>query len=201
MRLDDLNKLWETAAPRPIAPEMSFDGDFLVLGAQTRLAKAGAALDEPRLIALLAAAHGRPIAASPLRHVQRALEKKRDADLVLALIHLALSGLTKIRDPKEGARRLCLPDALISGGVDSASILRKLGIGDHDSLDKYSPDQPRVPAGNGRASGQWTNGDWTAEAPDDRQTPGSGVQVADASSTRGHEVMSDATLIAYALGP
>jgi hypothetical protein len=33
------NKRWEAASARPITQAMSFDGDFLVLGAQTCLAK------------------------------------------------------------------------------------------------------------------------------------------------------------------
>jgi hypothetical protein len=79
MRLDELSKSWEAAAAHPITPEMSFDGDFLVLGAQTRLAKVGAALDEARLAALLIAAHGRPIAASSLRHFNAAWRRSETA--------------------------------------------------------------------------------------------------------------------------
>lgn len=43
MRLDELSKSWEAAAAQRVTPEMSFSGDFLVLGAETRLAKVGAA--------------------------------------------------------------------------------------------------------------------------------------------------------------
>ncbi|RBP15871.1 hypothetical protein DFR50_107141 [Roseiarcus fermentans] len=42
MRLDDVNKAWRAAAARPIARELTFDGDSLVFGARTRLAKVGA---------------------------------------------------------------------------------------------------------------------------------------------------------------
>ena len=52
---DELNKRWEAAAER-IAAEVTFDDVFLVLGAQRRLAKVGASVDEARLGALLAAA-------------------------------------------------------------------------------------------------------------------------------------------------
>ena len=48
---------------------MIFEDGFLVLGAGTRLAKVGAALDEARFIALLAAAHGRPVSASSLHYM------------------------------------------------------------------------------------------------------------------------------------
>lgn len=175
--VDELNKRWETTAARPIAPEMSFDGDCLVLGAQTRLAKVDKATsnstspassaETARLFALLAAAHGRPIGASSLMHIERALEKKRDGDLVLALIHLALSGAAKLRDPKEDARRLFLADALMNNGVAPSVIVKGLGFDPSppdEALDKYSPDQPRVPAGN-TDGGQWTQADSAPAAP------------------------------------
>ncbi len=42
------------------------------------------------------------------------------------------------------------PRALMKGlGLDPAAL---------DGLEKYNPDQPRVPAGNGRANGQWGSG-------------------------------------------
>jgi hypothetical protein len=158
MRLDELSKSWEAAAAHPITPEMSFDGDFPVLGAQTRLAKVGAALDEARLAALLIAAHGRPIAASSLRHVQHGLEKKRDGEVILALIHLALSGLAKLREPKEDARRLFMADALMKQGVDPIAVAKGILSLADGALEKYNPDQPRVPADN-PDGGQWTTQD------------------------------------------
>ena len=159
--VDELTKRWNDGPARPIAPDISFDGDFLVLGAGTRLAKVGAPLDAPRLAALLAA-HGRPVAASSMRHIRHALEKKRDGDLVLALVHLALSGVAKLQDTGEDARRSFLADALVSDGVDRVDIVNGFGLEPtplDQALDKYSPDQPRVPAGNSEG-GQWTSGDW-----------------------------------------
>jgi hypothetical protein len=193
MGVEELNKRWEAVAERHISSEMSFDGDLLVLGARTRLAKVGVELDELRLTALLAAAHGRSVAWPSLRHIQRALEKKRDGDLVLALIHLALSGTAKLEDPKEDARRLFLADALLSDGVEPKVILKGLGLDPRpldQGLDKYNPDQPRVPAGN-PDGGQWTSEDWAGASNPQPQRP-KGVEVADASATRGREVRSDA---------
>jgi len=190
---EELSKRWETAA-RDIAPGMSFDGDFLVFGAQTRLAKVGAPLDEPRLIALLAAAHGRPIGTSSLRHVRRALEKNGEGDLILALVHLALSGVAKLRDPKEDSRRLFLADALMSEGVEPSVIILGLGVEPpslEGALDKYNPDQPRGPVGNPNG-GQWTTGDGEDVASGSRLPRTSGVQMADGSAARGHEVRTDA---------
>jgi hypothetical protein len=49
------------------------------------------------------------------------------------------------------------PRALMKGlGLDCAAL---------DGLEKYNPDQPRVPAGNGRASGQWGSGGGASGAP------------------------------------
>jgi hypothetical protein len=74
MRIEDVAKRWdEHAAKHPIVPEMTFADGFLVLGAGTRLAEVGAPLDELSLVARLVAAHRRPIEASPLRHIRRAL--------------------------------------------------------------------------------------------------------------------------------
>jgi hypothetical protein len=138
-------------ATHPIAAEMAFADGFLALGAGTRLAKLDAPVDEPRLAALLTAAHGGPIAASRLTHVRRAVETWREGNRALALTHLALSRLAKLADPIEGARWLSLAEALMDAGVLPEIIARELanaGIGAHPPAAKYSPDQPRVPAGN-----------------------------------------------------
>ena len=87
-------------------------------------------------------------------------------------------------------------DALIEAGVDPSDIVKGLGLGPMPlpgALDKYNPDQPRVPAGNGLMSGQWTSREFirTADRLDDERALG--VQVADASDIRGHEVRTDAT--------
>jgi hypothetical protein len=83
----------------------------------------------------------------------------------------------------------------MKAGVPPATILAALGEpptqGDLDRA--YNPDQPRVPAGNGRPSGQWTSGDSAGQVSDDRSARASGDQVADSSSTQGHEVRSDAS--------
>ena len=202
--LDDLNKFWEAASARPIAPEMSFDGDCLVLGAQTRLTKIERPPQirlrrppRPRQRGLPHCSRRRTDARSRLRrcrHIQCALEKKRDGDLVLALIHLALSGVAKLRDPKEDARRLFLADALMSEGVDPSVIVKGLGFDPSppdEALDKYSPDQPRVPAGD-PDGGQWTSGDWEGGSSGSPSRRTSGVPVAHASAARGDEIRTGA---------
>ncbi len=192
-RVDELNKAWEAARSRPIAAEMTFAGDFLILGAQTRLAKVGAPVDEGRLGALLATAYGRPAPASSLRHVRRAVETWRDGEKPLALTHLALSGLAKLTQPKEDARRLFIADALIEAGVEPSDIVEGLRLGPTpppEALDKYNPGQPRVPAGN-TDGGQWTRGDGAETEDDSRPGRPSGAEVADASTTRNRAIVSD----------
>jgi hypothetical protein len=138
-----------------------FDGGALTLGAGTNLAEAGGdeAADE-RAVALVSVAIGRPLDAAAATHVQRALAKARAGDAPLALTHLALAGAGRLTEPREDARRLFIADGLMKAGVPPRTILETLGGDDRATLDRaYNPDQPRVPAGSGRASGQWTSGD------------------------------------------
>ena len=49
IQLDELKRRWDAEASKlPILDVMTFEDGFLTLGAGTRLAKIGAALDEPR---------------------------------------------------------------------------------------------------------------------------------------------------------
>ncbi|HEY1944100.1 MAG TPA: hypothetical protein VGH40_18460 [Roseiarcus sp.] len=119
------------------------------------------ALDELRLGSRLAAAHRLPIAAMPLRHFKRAFDAMREGEAALAYTHLALSGLNKLVDPNEDARWLFIVDALLAEGADPLTILKGLGTDPRDcgiSLEKYDPDQPRVPSGN-PDGGRWTHDD------------------------------------------
>ena len=185
MRSDDLiRRCDDHLAAHPIAAEMTFANGYLTLGAGTRLAKLGATLDEARLAALLTSAHGGPIEASRLALVRRAVETWRDGDRAVALTHLALSRLAKLGAPLEGARRQFLADALMNAGVAPdvivAALTNETAISQPPAM-KYSPDQPRVPAGS-PDGGQWTNGDWAGDAAAQPPVRAGGVQVADASS-------------------
>jgi hypothetical protein len=178
-----------------------FADGALTFGAETKLAQPGAidrAAEADRAIALLSVALGRPLGASQSAHARRALAKAREGDALLALTHLALAGVGRLDDPHEDARRLFLADGLMKAGVTPATIVAALAAPSSSAnIDRaYNPDQPRVPAGNGIVSGRWTAEDDAAEtsaSPERRSTRPSGAQVADASSTRGHEVASDAT--------
>lgn len=204
MPIEALRKKWEArGAYTPLHCMMTFDGDELVLGAETKLAIAesdspggggGSAAKEARVVALLSAAYRRPIASSTLTHIQRALVKQSVGEATLALVHLALAGLPKLASPMDDARRLFMADGLMKEGVNPRTILRALEL-DESRLDqlerRYNPDQPRVPAGNGRESGQWTSegaadssADDTVE-PNDRspdQSSRSNIRLADNSS-------------------
>jgi hypothetical protein len=204
MLVETLRARWAargTSARVRVLPE--FDGGALTLGAGTQLAEArgdprNEAAEGERAVALVSAAIGRPLHASAATHVRRALAKAREGDAALALTHLALAGTGRLTEPHEDARRLFIADGLMKAGVPPRTILAALGGAPaQDDLDRaYNPDQPRVPAGNGRPSGQWTNGDWAVNdgtATESHPARPSGAQVADASSTRGHEVASDAS--------
>jgi hypothetical protein len=143
---------------------LSSKDDELVLGSGTLLAKAGPgpeqnALegDDLLLRALLSVAYRRPIEPVAIGHVRAAARHWRKGSESQAELHLALSRLGRIQQPAEAARRLFMADGLMRAGVAPEAILEALGLdsSDKDSTLKYSPSQPRVPAGNGRPSGEW----------------------------------------------
>jgi hypothetical protein len=151
-----------------LAPTFADGGLFL--GAQTNLAvstsgartvsKKNPQVDEARLAALLSAAYGRPIGDTTLGYLRRAIETHVQGDVLRASTHLALAGLGKLDPPEAGAYRAFIADELMLAGATPRDILRALDFDPSqiDRVEKYSSDQPRVPAGNGRPSGQWTRG-------------------------------------------
>ncbi len=200
-------KPWEARGPRaPLHLAMTFEGDALVLGAGTRLGLAkhslllckqdDEAFDAARVSALLAVACGRAITQSQIAYIRGALEKQSEGQTPLALVHLALAGLPKLQPPAEAAWRLSAADELMKRGMAPSALLEAVGLGPtpRETLDRaYNPDQPRVPAGSGRPSGQWTSGDYADDGAADRaasppsapNSPASdgprGVQIADDS--------------------
>jgi hypothetical protein len=69
---------------------------------------------------------------------------------------LAFAGLPRLENTND-VYRLYLAEALLDDGLPPCKMLTELGL-DRTvrQLDKLDPDQPRVPAGSGRESGQWT---------------------------------------------
>jgi hypothetical protein len=161
-----LAKSWgERLASAPIDEVMRFSEAGLLLGAGTVLApsigRGEVRLEgrEPRLLALLAAAHRRAPAAGSLTHLRKAAQRWNEGEADLAAIHLALSGVSRLGKPRADAQRLFLADGLLEAGLAASAIFDALGLGSSNAkaLSKYSPNQPRVPAGSGRASGEWTS--------------------------------------------
>jgi hypothetical protein len=69
---------------------------------------------------------------------------------------LAFTGLPRLENTND-AYPLYLAGALLDDGLPPREMLAELGLdGTMRQLDKFDPDQPRVPAGSGRESGQWT---------------------------------------------
>ncbi len=143
---------------------MSLEQDGLVLGAGTVLAARGGANrlrlegEEPRLLTLLSVAYGRPVDPAVLRNIRGASKQWSAGEDCLAAMHLALSGLQKLNDARDAARRLFIADGLMAEGVTPRDIWTALEF-DSTPLDVveklYNPNEPRNPAGSGRVSGQW----------------------------------------------
>lgn len=159
----------------PIDVTMRFTDAGLVWGHGTLLAPAGASpkeveieVSEPRLLALLAAAHLRSPTRLGLAHLRKAADSRRQGDDALAEMHLVLSRLARLQRPLIDARRLFLAERLLSSGFRAETIFKALDLTPPRSceISKYNPDEPRVPAGSGRTSGQLTAGSSaTAEPP------------------------------------
>ena len=163
----------------PIYPVPYLAPEGLVPGAGTVLVPAHGArrltsLDgqEARVLALLSAAYGKAVAPAVLGNIARAADAWRQGDDCLAYIHLAHSRLSELRDAHEAARRLSLAEGFLEAGGNPRGVLKALNLdaAHIDAIEKvYNPAEPRVPAGSGRTSGQWTRvlsvlGDLSAEA-------------------------------------
>jgi hypothetical protein len=150
----------------PIHAAMTLVPEGLVLGAGTILLPAEGVRrlksvkgQEQRILALLSAAHGKVVSFSVLGHIERAGRAWSDGDDCLAYIHLAHAGLHPLANVELSVWRLSVADAVMKAGVGARAIFQALEVGgpSTDAIEKlYNPNQPRVPAGSGRISGQWT---------------------------------------------
>jgi hypothetical protein len=167
MRAGRLNKAWNVrCASTAIDAVMRFSDAGLVLGAGTLLAKrdpsdAGLRVDprDERLQVLLAAAHGKRPPPEALIHLSKAAERWNEGQEALATMHLALSRLDRLAQPESDAHRLFLADGMLEDGFEGDTISKAILTRGTDlrGLEKYDPDQPRVPAGSGLTSGEWTS--------------------------------------------
>jgi hypothetical protein len=162
MPFEQLRKQWLARDSRaPLQAALTFKDDWLVLGAGTKLASAklGVPLtedDDAHISSLLGVAYERPLEPAALRHIRRAIVKHGEGDATLASIHLAMTGLWPLKKPAQAAYRLFMAAGLLKAGISPRNLSRALALDcvPIDWIEKYSPDQPRVPASNGRPSGQ-----------------------------------------------
>lgn len=171
----------------PIYPSMMFTAEGLVLGARTVLLAADGALAvenmrgrEARVLALLSAAYDKAVMPAVLGNIARAAKAWREGDGCLAHIHLAHTGLKPLHDLRADAYRLFLAENALKAGASARAVFAALHLDARyvDAVEKlYNPDQPRVPAGSGRTSGQWTDSEEDGEgAPATAQTAGAGTK-------------------------
>jgi hypothetical protein len=165
--VEQLRKEWRTRAAAKVVDEAPrFCAGDLVLGAGTVLTQGShedgnARLSQNadgRLKTLLTVAYGAPVGQEAVNHLRTAVSRWRNGDRARASLHLALARVGRLAQPLEASRRLFMADGLMKAGVAPEAILDALDLRDEigDRATKYSPDQPRVPAGNGRPSGEWT---------------------------------------------
>ena len=166
---EQLERRWqEESHCRPIRRVMSLEAAGLVLGVGTVLVPCDRERhedldldrDAARILTLLSVAYNRSVPLSVLANIRRASGEWKKGEDCLAAIHLAFTGLSKLDPPREAARRVFIADALLTQGIAPRTILKALGIDEAalDRLEKYSSDEPRIPAGNGVESGRWTAG-------------------------------------------
>ncbi len=167
----------------PIYPVMTFASDGLVLGAGTVVVPAEGICrlkslkgQEQRILALLSAAYGKAVSSSVLGNIERAGKAWSIGDDCLAYINRAHARLLPPDDTQSAACRLFIADSVMGGGVAPRAIFRALKLGSSyiDAVEKaYNPAEPRVPAGSGRTSGEWTDGAETAgESSNNEETGG-----------------------------
>lgn len=158
--------IWrEREAAEPVEVSMGFKASGLVLGAGTVLAPVdedgSIVVDghETRLLTLLSVAYRQPIGEVVLGHIRRAALRWSEGDVARADLHLALTRLQQLEEPLAASRRLIAAEELLGEGLAPDSLLKALGIDGAaiETILKYRADQPRVPEGSGRTSGQWTD--------------------------------------------
>ena len=159
--------LRRSLAKAPLRRRLAFADSGLTLGAGAIIAKmaidargrpAGLALkgEEDAILVRFAAAFGKAASPHVIGNIARASEQWSRGDKCLAYIHLAHAGLPEIDEA--GAYRLALCEQALSLGATPRAIYKALDLEPPPPFGKFNADQPRVSAGNGRASGRWTSG-------------------------------------------
>jgi len=155
----------------PISPVLNLTPEGLLLGAGTVVVPANGPRrlrsmrgQETRVLALLSAAYGKAIAPSVLGNIDRAAKAWSKGDDCLAYIHLAHARLPALQDPYDAARRLFIVDGFMKVGTSPRAVFKAFHFDAAyiDEVEKlFNPNQPRVPAGSGRTSGEWTDSEET----------------------------------------
>ena len=187
----------------PISPVLNLAPEGLVLGARTVLVPADGPRrlqslrgQEARALALLSAAYGRAIAPSVLGNIERAAKAWSEGDDCLAYIHLAHARLPTLQEPYDAARRLFIVDGFMKAGTSPRAVFEVFHFGGAyiDAVEKlFNPDEPRVPAGSGRTSGEWTDSEATGG--DDAARVGTAGQAAQGPSLLGRMPLPAASFL------
>jgi hypothetical protein len=175
---NELNKRWDDHVCRGrYHPGLLIKDAGLVLGADTILVRMGETrsgakalaveADRERLLTLLGVSCWDQVPPGIVKTIENASEQWRRGEKALAHIHLAFTGLPRLESAND-AYRPYLAEALLDDGLPPREMLAELGLGRAmRQLDKYDPDQPRMPAGSGRESGQWTKDGASTSADDE----------------------------------
>jgi hypothetical protein len=171
-----LEEAWQACRrAMPISPILKFTPEGLVLGAGTVVVAAEGMRQleslhgrESHVLALLSAAYGKAVPPSVIGNIKRAAKAWSEGDDCLAYIHLAHARLPMPTDSNEAAHRLFIVDGFMKGGTSPHAVFEALRLSSQyiDAIEKFfNPDEPRVPVGSGRTSGEWTRYPTSAEQP------------------------------------
>jgi len=148
----------QQAAIRPLLlnPELTDRG--LYLGAGTLVLASPQDDSDDRLTALLGVAYKRSFRRDVVANLKKAARQWKRGDKAMARMHLALANLPRLVR-REDAFDLFWADELMRAGTEPGAFLKVIALNPRLlDLRKFNPDQPRVPAGNGRESGRWGSG-------------------------------------------
>ncbi|MDR3460822.1 MAG: hypothetical protein P4L76_00725 [Beijerinckiaceae bacterium] len=165
--IHNLAKDWKTRrASRPFYPTIAFTDDGVVWGAGTVLARlradpSGIPMldvegDHNRIIAIVAAAT-RKIPSGLIGHFNAAAKQWRRGNKVQAHFHLAFARLPRLND-LDDAYALFFAERFLFAGFPPELLLQELGFEKSQIALLKFPGQPRVPAGSGRPSGEYSSG-------------------------------------------
>ena len=165
--IHNLAKYWKMRrASRPFYPAIAFTDEGVVWGAGTVLARMRADPsgiptlivdgDHDRIIALVAATTRR-IPPGLTRHFQAAAAQWRRGNKVQANFHLAFARLPRLDGPDD-AFHLFTAEQFLFAGFSPALLMQELGFEKSQIALLKFPGQPRVPAGSGKPSGEYSSG-------------------------------------------